>query len=58
MPTWAFPAWEVESLHRPGSSWNAGTTHRLELCDCARCQERYAELSVPELSGPDDTGAA
>lgn len=45
VPTWAFPHWEAEPLHRPGTQWNAGTTHRLELCACARCFARFTELT-------------
>lgn len=42
--TWAFPRWEPEPLYRPGSQWNAGTSHRLELCACARCFARFTDL--------------
>ncbi len=43
--TWAFPRWEIEPLYRPGTQWNSGTSHRLELCACARCFARYGELA-------------
>lgn len=43
--TFRSPGGQREPLYRPGTLWNAGTMHRLELCSCPRCHERYAELT-------------
>lgn len=43
--SWALPGWEAEAPYRPGSQWNPGTVHRLELCSCARCHARFVELT-------------
>lgn len=42
--TFALPGWQPEPLYPPGSSWNAGSTHRLDLCGCGRCRAQFAEL--------------
>lgn len=34
----------AEPLRAPGTEWNAGTTHRLTLCSCARCRAVHADL--------------
>jgi hypothetical protein len=44
VPTSSIPGGRPEPLYRPGTVWNAGTMHKLVLCDCSRCQARYAEL--------------
>ncbi|USQ75370.1 hypothetical protein [Ornithinimicrobium cryptoxanthini] len=54
--TWALPGWAIEPLYRPGSQWNAGTTHRLELCDCAGCHARYRELAAEAATASSTTG--
>ena len=56
--TWSLPGWEIEPLHRPGSQWNAGTTHRLDLCDCARCHARYRDLSAEAATASSTAGTS
>jgi hypothetical protein len=48
--TFRCPGGQPEALYRPGTLWNAGTTHRLELCSCTRCHQRYAELTAAQGS--------
>lgn len=43
--TFSSPGGRREGLYRPGTTWNAGTTHRQMLCDCERCHRRFAELA-------------
>jgi hypothetical protein len=43
--TFSYPGFRPEALHRPGSVWNAGSTHKLALCGCGPCASRYAELT-------------
>lgn len=58
MQTWAFPRWEPETLYQPGTQWNAGTTHRLELCSCARCHACYRELAASAATASSTAGTS
>lgn len=58
--TFRSPGGQPEPLYRPGTLWNAGTMHRLELCSCSVCRQRYAELAGCQASdsGPSDGASA
>lgn len=43
--TWSSPEGRREPLYRPGTVWNAGTMHKLELCSCDACRRRYEDLA-------------
>ncbi|WP_192498568.1 hypothetical protein [Ornithinimicrobium pratense] len=47
--TFASPSGRSEPLYPPGTVWNAGTMHKLTLCDCAACASEYGRLTA--LSG-------
>lgn len=34
----------AEPLHPPGTTWNAGTMHKQQLCGCQRCRAVAAHL--------------
>lgn len=56
--TFRSPGAAREPLYPPGTLWNAGTMHKLVLCDCGACHEAFRTLTAAgeELSqaGRDD----
>lgn len=49
--TFTSPGGRREDLYAPGTVWNAGTMHRLELCGCPACRAEHARLSAAPGSG-------
>ena len=41
LETWTYPGRQLEPLYEPGTQWNAGTNHRVFLCNCDACREQY-----------------
>lgn len=44
--TYSLATGSVEPLAQPGSTWNAGTSHREALCACEACREAYRSATA------------
>lgn len=49
--TFTCPGGRREGLYPPGTLWNAGTMHRLQLCGCPACRAEHERLSAAPGSG-------